>query len=92
MVKPLKPLFFSEKPLKTFILDNKPLFSGKSCFSREINSESVMLSKVSYVIGHGLGPYFLQKTVDDILSTLELPLHFTLIKQHHKSRNNLISL
>ena len=32
MVKPLKPLFFSEKPLKTFILDNKPLFSGKAGF------------------------------------------------------------
>ena len=32
MVKPLKPLFFSEKLLKTFILDNKPLFSGKAVF------------------------------------------------------------
>ena len=47
MVKPLKPLFFSEKPLKTFILDDKLLFSGKAggfFFSGEINSESVMLS------------------------------------------------
>ena len=37
-----------------------------------------MLSKVSYVIGHGLGPYFLQKTVDDILSTpgTYFTLHF----------------
>ena len=33
MVKPLKPLFFSEKPLKTFIWDEKPLFSGKAVFS-----------------------------------------------------------
>ena len=32
IVKPLKPLFFSEKLLKTFILDNKPLFSGKAVF------------------------------------------------------------
>ena len=78
MVKPLKPLFFSEKPLKTFILDNKPLFSGKAVFQHEVNSESVMLSKVSYIIGHGLGPYFLQKTVDDILSTpgTYFTLHF----------------
>ena len=37
-----------------------------------------MLSKVSYVIGHGLGQYFLQKTVDDILSTpgTYFTLHF----------------
>ena len=35
-------------------------------------------TKVSYVIGHGLGPYFLQKTVDDILNTPRtyLTLHF----------------
>ena len=32
MVKPLKPLFFSEKPLKTFIFLRKPLFSGKAGF------------------------------------------------------------
>ena len=32
MVKPLKPLFFSEKPLKTFIWDEKPLFSRKAVF------------------------------------------------------------
>ena len=32
MVKPLKPLFFSEKPLKTFICHDKPLFSGKAVF------------------------------------------------------------
>ena len=50
-------------------------------------------TKVSYVIDHGLGPYFLQKTVDDILNTPELTLHFTLMKQlHRKSRNSLISL
>ena len=37
-----------------------------------------MLSKVSYVIGYGLGPYFLQKTVDDIQSTpgTYFTLHF----------------
>ena len=37
-----------------------------------------MLSKVSYVIDHGLGPYFLQNTVDDILSTpgTYFTLHF----------------
>ena len=36
------------------------------------------MSKVSYVIGHGLGPYFLQKIVDDILSTpgTYFTLHF----------------
>ena len=35
-------------------------------------------TKVSYVIGHGLGPYFLQKTVDDILNTpiTYFTLHF----------------
>ena len=35
-------------------------------------------TKVSYVIGHRLGPYFLQKTVDDILNTLRtyFTLHF----------------
>ena len=26
-------------------------------------------TKVSYVISHGLGPYFIQKTIDDILSS-----------------------
>ena len=26
-------------------------------------------TKVSYVISHGVGPYFLQKTIDDILSS-----------------------
>ena len=35
-------------------------------------------TKVSHVIGHGLGPYFLQKTVDDILNTpiTYITLHF----------------
>ena len=35
-------------------------------------------TKVSYVIGHELGPYFLQKTVDDILNTpgTYFTLHF----------------
>ena len=35
-------------------------------------------TKVSYVIGHGLGSYFLQKTVDDILNTPRtyFTLHF----------------
>ena len=38
----------------------------------------VSCTKVSYVIGHGLGPYFLQKTVDDILNTPRtyFTLHF----------------
>ena len=30
---------------------------------------TVSCNKVSYVISHGLGPYFLQKTIDDILSS-----------------------
>ena len=35
-------------------------------------------TKLSYVIGHGLGPYFLQKTVDNILNTpgTYFTLHF----------------
>ena len=32
MVKPLKPLFFSEKPLKPLFFSEKPLFSGKAVF------------------------------------------------------------
>ena len=32
------------KPLKTFIWDEKTFIFKKSCFSHEINSESVMLS------------------------------------------------
>ena len=36
MVEPLKPLFFSENPFKTFILDNKPLFSGKAVFHMKL--------------------------------------------------------
>ena len=32
MVKPLKPLFFSEKPLKTFIFLRKTFIFRKSCF------------------------------------------------------------
>ena len=30
---------------------------------------TVSHTKVSYVISHGLGPYFLQKTIDNILSS-----------------------
>ena len=36
VVKPLKPLFFSEKPLKTFIWDEKPLFSRKAVFHMKL--------------------------------------------------------
>ena len=45
MVKPLKPLFFSENPLKTiFEILKKTFIFKKSCFSSQINIESVMLS------------------------------------------------
>ena len=49
------------------------------CSDSEI-AKGVKMShtKVSYVIGHGLGPYFLQETVDDILNTPRtyMTLHF----------------
>ena len=35
-------------------------------------------TKVSCVIGHGLGPYFLQNTVDDILNTPQNLLYTSL--------------
>ena len=37
-------------------------------------------TKVAYMIGYGLGPYFLQKTVDDILRSPNTT-PFTLIRQ-----------
>ena len=44
MVKPLKPLFFSEKTFKKPLFEMKtPYFQEKAVFQREINSESVML-------------------------------------------------
>ena len=53
-----------------------------------------MLSKVSYVIGHGLRPYFLQKTVDDILRTpgTYFTLHFdeTITSQIKKQLDILV--
>ena len=50
--------------------DGFPQLLQRMCPDSEIG-EGVKMSrtKVSYVIGHGLGPYFLQKTVDDILNT-----------------------
>ena len=36
MVKPSKPLFFLENLLKTFIWDDKPLFSGKAVFQMKL--------------------------------------------------------
>ena len=71
--------------------DGFPQLLQRICPDSEI-AKGVKMSctKVSYVISHGLGPYFLQKTVDDILNTQELTLHFTLMKQQHcKSRNSL---
>ena len=49
-------------------------------------------TKVSYVIGHGLGPYFLQKTVDDILNTPRtyFTLHFETTLQIKKQFDILV--
>ena len=42
----------------------------RMCLDSEIAKGMKMShTKVSYVIGHGLGPSFLQKPVDDILNT-----------------------
>ena len=49
------------------------------CPDSEIARKMTMShTKVSYIIGHGIGPYFIQKTVDDILSTTGtyFTLHF----------------
>ena len=50
--------------------DGFPQLLQRMCPDSEI-AKGVKMSctKVSYVIGHGLGPYFLQKTVDNILNT-----------------------
>ena len=69
--------------------------SVNSCPDSEI-AKGVKMSrtKVSYVIGHGLGPYFLQKTVDDILNTPRtyFTLHFdeTTISQIKKQIDILV--
>ena len=59
--------------------DGFPQLLQRMCPDSEI-AKGVKMSrtKVSYVIGHGLGPYFLQKTVDDILNTPRtyFTLHF----------------
>ena len=59
--------------------DGFPQLLQRMCPDSEI-AKGVKMSctKVSYVIGHGLGPYFLQKTVDDILNTpgTYFTLHF----------------
>ena len=59
--------------------DGFPQLLQRMCPDSEI-AKGVKMSctKVSYIIGHGLGPYFLQKTVDDILSTpgTYFTLHF----------------
>ena len=49
-------------------------------------------TKVSYVIGHGLGPYFLQKTVDDILNTPRtyFTLHFDETTSQIKKQLNIL--
>ena len=56
-----------------------PQLLQRMCPDSEI-AKGVKMShtKVSYVISHGLGPYFLQKTVDDILNTPRtyFTLHF----------------
>ena len=53
--------------------DGFPQLLQRMCPDSEM-AKGVKMSrtKVSYVIGHGLGPYFLQKTVDDILNTQNL--------------------
>ena len=59
--------------------DGFPQLLQRMCPDSEI-AKGVKMNhtKVSYVIGHGLGPYFLQKTVDDILNTPRtyFTLHF----------------
>ena len=59
--------------------DGFPQLLQRMCPGSEIAKGVKMnCTKVSYVIGHGLGPYFLQKTVDDILNTpgTYFTLHF----------------
>ena len=53
--------------------DGFPQLLQRMCPDSEM-AKGVKMSrtKVSYVIGHGLGPYFLQKTVYDILNTQNL--------------------
>ena len=59
--------------------DGFPQLLQRMCPDSEI-AKGVKMSciNVSYVIGHGLEPYFLQKTVDDILNTPRtyFTLHF----------------
>ena len=42
------------------------------------HSMTMSRMKMSYLIGHGLGPYFLQKTIDDILKSSDpyYTIHF----------------
>ena len=59
--------------------DGFPQLLQRMCPDSEMAKGVKMSStKVSYIIGHGLGPYFLQKTVDDILNTPRtyFTLHF----------------
>ena len=59
--------------------DGFPQLPQRMCPDSEIvKGVKMSCTKVSYVIGHGLGPYVLQKTEDDILNTPKtyFTLHF----------------
>ena len=59
--------------------DGFPQLLQRMCPDSEIARKMTMSrTKVSYIVGHGIGPYFIQKTVDDILRTpgTYFTLHF----------------
>ena len=61
-------------------------------------AQHMMMSrtKVAYMIGYGLGPYFLQKTIDDILRSpntyYTIHIDETIMRQLPKSRSRWMFL
>ena len=58
--------------------DGAPRFFQRMFADSAVASSFTMSrTKVSYMIGHGLGPYFLQKTIDDVLQSFAFyTIHF----------------
>ena len=74
-------------------LDGFPQLLQRMCPDSEI-AKGVKMSctKVTHIIGHGLGPYFLQKTVDDILNTpgTYFTLHFDVTTSQIKKQLDIL--
>ena len=71
-----------DSPWKTFLFELQMVYQtcSKRMYGDSAGAHSMTMKRVkmSYLIGHGLGPYFLQKTTDDILKSSEpyYTIHF----------------